>query len=552
VLVKQPVPWYPSGVLPFDLEDAVNQQSWGWLFDLPPRLNVVIEVVDARHAPLFPAGPTPAAAAVRGMLSTDPVLVSAISAAMHSKIAQPVSLDAFEAVCFGLAPTGVLVLARELANVESAAECRQDLESIGSWLTGAIETTVTSPPNAISAEPYRMASLRRILSDAMARGSVRNVVGAFVEALGVWDDVRVRGYAAGASGGFFQYVSPVGTLPTALPAELDDALVPRDSRMVRLSREEIGRLGLASEPGDMLIQRVFTGIDVAWLLVFSGTIDGREQVRLTLYSDMLRESLNEVIATATNRLVAGVTRQQPLNEPIEDAAQAALGQLTAAVTGYEAALVVTAGGRQALAVGNTDLFMAHEGPLSPDQLLVTFSDAGSDSRAVITRESTPFTAFEREIVRAGLATVHPWLQMALLQSNLSERRRRVRPVDALLEQLAADAVHDGRQALVVVISVDAKVLRPGLMQTWLGKIRTQTRAYDFAGILSDSEIALLLCDASAGQAGVVSARIRRLLEADDSAGVLIRPAIGVTSCSPEAALEGSVVQAARAHAAAFR
>ncbi len=551
MLVKQPMRWYPSGVLPFDLEGAVNQQSWGWLFDLPRRLNVVIEVVDGRHAPVFPAGTTSAAAAMRRMLSTDPVLVSAISAAMHSKIPQPVSLDAFEAVCFGLAPTGVLVLARELASVESAAECRQDLELIGSWLTGAIEATVAGPPNGIGIEPYRMASLQRILNEALARGSVRNVVGAFVEALGVWDDVRVRGYAAGANGGFFQYVSPMGTLATSIPAELDEALVPGDSRMVRLSRDEIDRLGLASEAGEMLVQRVFTGGDVTWLLVFSGTIDGAEQVRLTLYSDMLRESLNDVIRATTNRLVAAVTRQQPLDDQIEGAAEAALMELTAAVGGYEAGLVVTAGGRQALAVGNTDLFMALERPSPPDRLLATFSDAGSVSRAVITRESTPFAAFEREIVRAGLAAVHPWLQMALRRSNLSERRRRVRPVDALLEQLAADAVHDGRQALVVVISVDAKMLRPGLMQAWLGKIRTQTRAYDFAGILSDSEIALLLCDASPSQAGVVCARIRQLFEADESAGIRIRPAIGVTSCSPESGLEGSVVQAARAHAAAL-
>src|SRR6266702_2200791 len=113
---------------PFDLESAGNQQSWGWLFDLPHRLNVVVEVVDARLVPVFPAGSTPAAAVIRRMLTAgEPSLRSAILSVMHSTARRSVALDGFEAVCFGLAPSGVLVLARELAGADSPAECRQDL-----------------------------------------------------------------------------------------------------------------------------------------------------------------------------------------------------------------------------------------------------------------------------------------------------------------------------------------------------------------------------------------------------------------------------------------
>ena len=139
--------------------------------------------------------------------------------------------DGVHALCVGLSPAGVLVLARELGDGDSADECFQDLELIGSWLAAAIEASLTKAPQALAVEPYRIASLERILTEAMARGSVRRVIGAFVEALGVWDDVAICCYAEGASGGFFQYVSPVGA-PSALPLELAVPIVLRDGRIM--------------------------------------------------------------------------------------------------------------------------------------------------------------------------------------------------------------------------------------------------------------------------------------------------------------------------------
>ena len=210
---------------------------------------------------------------------------------------------------------GVLFVARSLTGGDSVDECRQDLESIGNWLTGAIEASLAQS-SAISVESYRIVSFRRILREATSRGSIRKVVGAFVEALSVWDDVRVHCYIAGAGGGFFQYASALATL-SASPDQLDEAVVPQHGRMVRLSRADVDRLGLVSEPGDTLMLRILVG-DIAWLLVFSGMIDDREQVRLRVYSDILRESLHDVVTMTTSRLVAEVSRpQRPTNEPFE-------------------------------------------------------------------------------------------------------------------------------------------------------------------------------------------------------------------------------------------
>jgi GGDEF domain-containing protein len=94
------------------------------------------------------------------------------------------------------------------------------------------------------------------------------------------------------------------------------------------------------------------------------------------------------------------------------------------------------------------------------------------------------------------------------------------------------------------------MLRPAV-STWVRRIRAQIRGGDYAGTLSDREIAVLLCDASADQAGVVCTRLTRMMTVDDGAGVL-HPAVGITTRSPDSPFEGSLVGAARAGAAAVR
>ena len=230
-----------------DLESAVSRQSWEWLFDLAPRLDIVIEMVDSHGVPVFPVGSTQDAAAFRTMLSAPEFSVQAALADVRSKKLVFLSIESLQVVCCALATGGVLCVARNLTGPDSVEECRQDLESIASWLASAIEASLAQT-SSISVESYRIVSFRRILREATSRGSIRKVIGAFVEALSVWDDVRVRCYIAGANGGFLQYGSALTTLPSS-PDHLDEAVAPAHGGMVRLSRADIDRLGLISEPG---------------------------------------------------------------------------------------------------------------------------------------------------------------------------------------------------------------------------------------------------------------------------------------------------------------
>jgi hypothetical protein len=531
-----------------DLESAVNRPSWEWLADLAPRLDFVVEMLDVDGSPVFPAGSSQDAAAFRMRLEAgEPVIRTAVSDVCGSKKRVFFSVESFQALCCGLTNGSVLLLARNLTGAESIADCRQDLESIGNWLTGAVEATLTQT-SAISVEPYRIISFRRILREATSRGSIRKVIGAFIEALSVWDDVRVRCYIAGANGGLVEYGAPLESLPSSRN-EPDESIVPQHGRMVRLSRPDVDRLGLVAEPGDTIMYRMLVG-DIPWLLVFSGMIDDREQVRLRLYSDILRESLSNVVMVTTSRLVAEVSRaRRATNESPESEAQIVLGQLTNALGSQHGALALTtASGKQALTAGDTDLLSLET--MSRDQMMVKSSDAGSVLTVAFEREQVPFTAFEREIAVASVTVVHRWMQAALQRSNEIERRQRARAVDAVFDQLASDAIATGRQASVIVVSVDEARLRPGLLPGWVGRIRAQLRAGDYAGMLSEREIAVLLCGASAEHAAAVSARLAKMLRSDDASGAFLHSAIGMTTRAPGSPSQGSIVGAARAKASA--
>src|SRR5512138_845934 len=281
-----------------DLDSTVNRQSCDWVGEVALRLNIVVEVTDAAGALVCPVGPSRDAATFRRLLASGETSIrEAMAEATRSRMPAPMTADGLQALCLVLASGGHLLIARRPSPEDTADESRDELESIGTWLAGAIDASLAQP-NTIGVEPYRIVSFRRILREATARGSLRKVIGAFVEALSVWDDVRVSAYVAAASGGFFQYVSTMAALPTSLPHELDESILPRGGRMFRLPRAEADRLGLASGPGDTLLLRVRIGTETEWLLVFSGMIDDRVEVRLRVYSDILRESLDDVLTTA--------------------------------------------------------------------------------------------------------------------------------------------------------------------------------------------------------------------------------------------------------------
>src|SRR5262245_21577636 len=124
---------------PSGLDGPVNGQSWEWLFDLPQRLNVIVELIDDKQAPVFPARSTPAGATVRRFITErEPALMAAIADALHSSPTSRVVIDGFQALCLRMVSLGVLVLASEPTD-KSPDEGWNDLELVGAWIVQAIE-----------------------------------------------------------------------------------------------------------------------------------------------------------------------------------------------------------------------------------------------------------------------------------------------------------------------------------------------------------------------------------------------------------------------------
>ena len=285
------------------------------------------------------------------------------------------ALAGFQALGFGLPSGTLLVVARELneaAGRERIAEDRRDLERAGTWLLGAIQRSLSAQPNAINPELYRLSSLKRILGDTGSSASARKVLGAFVEALSVWDGLRVRCYAAGVDRGFFHFVSPVGAAVSDVPGAFDPAFCVDTDRLVRLEREAADDLGLAADPGDVLMLQLFAGADPGWLLFFSGAVDGAAQARLAVYADLLRESLDAVRERAIQRAIGAVPKEAAArNGTLEVSVGAVLHQIAAAAGGQTSSLTVTTvTGMRALTVGD-------QPAIDTQQVVVTSADAAS-------------------------------------------------------------------------------------------------------------------------------------------------------------------------------
>lgn len=534
---------------------AVGQQRWEWLDEVARRLELAIEVVDARNVSVLASVPTAASDRTRELLRSMPgPLEEALSAARGASNPVPIDLDGIRGECTGVARGGVLLVAKTSTAQESARDAHEELQHVVAWLAQAVADGLGDGSQTISEEAYRVGSLERILNDAAASDSSRRVLGAFVESLRVWENVIVHVYAAAARSGFIHLVSPVGVLASSVPARIDDAAVNPARPRAWLTPTPAEISGFSPEAGDSFWLPLVTGTSRAWLLVVSGTIDGAERARLSFYSTILRDMLETVFDRVAGRLSAAMPRH-PLapHETLDPGARAALARLADAVGGNDATLIVTTvTGIRALAIGNTSLVPSTEDDERTDRLVVVSADATSVMTVAISRDRGPFTLFEHGVVKAGASVLHAWIQSGLGPTHELERRRRVQPLESVFDQLAMSSIVAGLDASVIVAAIDSALATPEFMQSWLGSIRAQLRPGDFAGLLSDTEVAVLLCDTSADQASAVSARLQHLAPSETTGSVVIQPAIGAFTSSAELPFNGSLVGAARARAAAVR
>ena len=519
--------------------------TFDWIADVSRRLTVTIEIVDSNRLPVLPEPPDAAGRALRhALFAGDGPLRGAIATATPNGDPVATAIEGMHTMSFGLAGGAVLVVASHAS--PGAEEQLHDLRAIGSWLREPVETGLTRSAE-VNVEPYRMASLGRILDEAAARGSARTVLGAFVEAVGVWDEVLGFAYASDTNGGFVRYASPRGVSTAAAPDALEPIGVRASNRVVRLSADDTNRLQIDGGNAHVFAATLETGEDLEWLLLFIGAVDEHERVRLMVYVGILRDALSTTLAAAEQRLAASIAVRTPLSadEPIDVAARDFLARLANHVSSDRCALAMSLStGRQLFAAGAIELLDA-EGGLA-ERLLVTSQDDHSLMMFAAARPRPAFLGLDRHMARVALAAVQRWLDAHVGVSLPFERRGQASRLDSAFERIARNVVRSGQHVTVAVVSLGPDALRPGALHEQVNRIRDHIRLSDVAGAVSATEVAVLLPEVESPEAERLSVRLRELLRAKDADQRSLFPLVGVTTWSPNGDVDGSIIATARA------
>jgi hypothetical protein len=543
-----------------DLHAAIRRQSWTWLEAIVRRLNLSVELVDERGLLCPPLVTLTLSGPLRRVLSgAMPTLRAALSAAASTAQRQRAAVEGLDIFCVPLTSLhpsiGVLVLARNHAGAISSTTTPSDAEidAAACWLARAIEAQLDVRVD--DEESFdRVSSLHRLLHEAVDRGVERDVLVTFTEALIAWDNVEVRAYLEDVHGRFALSVATPGVdrLHPSTVAFADRSILQQPSGLARLANAEAVRLGFRGDK-DVMVARLGTDASRPWLIVLCGGFFGRDEARMGLYVDLLREAIGRVAMIAETRTSWAILQQLlAAAGSVEATGEAALGELSRAVDAGGAALVVTApNGVHTLSLGDGDAFSTSDPPIEFDQLVSTqpVLDAQTMVLAVRRPHGQAFTRRDQQLLDRAAATFAAWLPGVLRQpGHDQERRTENRDFDGVLDRVAARTIADGLNVVVLVVLAPGVVSRPGLLHKWVAEIRGQLRASDLAGGLSDREIGVLLSGTTPDQLAAVRSRILRRVTVPDAAGAPTPVTIGVASHSADKPIDGSLVRLARENA----
>jgi hypothetical protein len=167
---------------------------------------------------------------------------------------------------------------------------------------------------------------------------------------------------------------------------------------------------------------------------------------------------------------------------------------------------------------------------------------GEVNLALTSPGSRPFSPQEHQVAAAVVAAFERWSQgLATWQDGGRERRRSGGRFEHEVESFAAQALARGVAATAIVVRAPLAADVPGLVQRWVSSIRGYMRASDLVGVLSETEVAVLLHDAGAEHASRAAARATAVVTATPDAGTV---AVGIATRQPGESAAG-IVQEAR-------
>jgi hypothetical protein len=528
-----------------DLPSAVRLRSWEWLFEIGSALSVDIRIVDLRAAPVL----SPSAETFPVPLH-DPEFIAAVGRAQRAQSVETVQIGRALVAGVVLRPggsdTAVLVVSRLAAAKPPKAE-HWRLEQIASFLRAAVEAHLESQTARSNDDAQRLGALRRAL-DAQGLTSEQDVMQVFGDAVSIWEDVDFRAFARTTGDEYVRRWMPAGAVADEMPAAI--SVLPHLQRreLVRLRPEDLDQLGVASVTDVVVVE--IAPRHSRWMLVFSGVEDPSCVTRLSLYVDVLEQSLGHVAVSAALDVVRALWDRLIAEDDPARGAESTVAYIVRAVECDYAALQITGpDGRRIVGVGDGSRFHNLDGGISPAELVATrrLETGGGIALAVGRAQGKPpFAEQERHLVDAIADMLAPWA-VAVVRRPASTRERRsiARPFQQIAEEIAQRTVRNGGSVSVVVIRLRDGDIAPGAAHRIAAQIRPHLRAAEPAGALDDGEIAALLFDANPDQARAVIARFRRIGGTFEEGEALASAAMGVAHMAAGSAYDAPLIAAAR-------
>lgn len=390
---------------------------------------------------------------------------------------------------------------------------------------------LTTATHANAAELQQLSSFYRLLTQAAASRSEREILRVFVEALAVWQDTESWAYCADVTGRFVLDVSLPGSDRTRVPAIVDHSQLQGDiSTPTRLGTDDVEALGFHPFP-NLLISRIRVRGTSDWLIVTEDPGDADAEARLSVYVQAVMQALSEVNAIHSSRLTwAMLEHLLPAADSLVYPAQGAVGELASSV-GAAAWFTVTKDGVPVLTAGDLMSVLSAPTPMRTANMLILPLDVAAPYQAALgirrANEERPLSGRDEQLLRLAASTLGTWLNAAADRlGNNTERRGRLRSFDQVLKRRLDDALKRGEQISVIVITFGPGLARTEIAHEFVGRIRQHLRPADMAGRLSSGEIGVVLPDTSSEGARFVIERLRHLLAFDTDPGE-IRASIGL-------------------------
>ena len=385
--------------------------------------------------------------------------------------------------------------------------------------------------HANAAELQQLSSFYRLLNQAAASRSEREIMRVFVEALAVWQDAESWAYFADVTGRFVLDVALPGSDRSRVPAAIDQSALTLDSSIpTRVHPEELPDLKFR-DCGRLLMSRIQVRGASDWLIVTEDPGDADAEARLVVYVQAVVQALNEVNAIHSSRLTwAMLEHLLPAAESLAFPAQGAVEELAASAEATAWFTVFAADGSTVLAAGDLMSVLARPEPARTPSVLILPLEIGGPYRAAIglrRAAERPLTGRDEQLLRLAASTLTTWLNAVIDRlTSEHERRSNLRTFDKVLKRRVEEAVGRGEQISVIVISLGADVSRTDFAHDCVGRIRQQLRPADMAGRLSSGHIGVVLPDTPTRDAHVVIERLRQLLVSPNGNGAP-QPSIGL-------------------------